>query len=74
MTYQQGSSLPNAPSGSQRGYHSIYVVLFAAFLSVALVAQVLALPWRSWFPGLKQDHSLISGVRASVYSVISLIP
>lgn len=74
MTYQQGSPLPEALTNSQRGYHSIYVVLFAVLLSVALVAQVLALPWRSWFKSSESDHSLIGGVRASVYSVMSLIP
>jgi hypothetical protein len=74
MTYHQGRSLPEASSSGPKGYHLIYVVLFVVFLSVALVAQVLALPWRSWFPGSEEDRSLIGGVTASVYSVMSLIP
>jgi len=41
-------------------------------LLVALSAQLIALPWRSWLPGA-EGKSLIGGVKTSVYTFMSYL-
>jgi len=41
------------------------------FLAIALVAQVLFLRWRSWFPGAEGGKTLIGDVKAAVYTFMS---
>jgi len=52
-------------------YYSIFVVSFVLFLAIALIAQVLFLRWRSWFPGAEGGKSLIGDVKAAVYTFMS---
>ena len=49
----------------------IFAVLFAAFLAIASVAQLLMLQWRSWLPGAEESRTLFGGVRAAVYTLMS---
>ncbi len=51
----------------------IYFVSFIVFLTIALCAQSVALPWRSWLPGAEGQKSLIGGVRTSVYTFMSYL-
>jgi light-harvesting complex 1 beta chain len=53
---------------------ALFVVAFVVFLVIALVAQMLAMHWRSWMPGAEGETSLIGGVKAAVYSFMSHIP
>lgn len=52
-------------------YASIFAVSFVLFLAIALVAQMLFLRWRSWFPGAEGGKTLIGDVRAAVYTFMS---
>jgi len=52
-------------------YYSIFAVSFVMFLAIALVAQVLFLRWRSWFPGAEGGKTLIGDVKAAVYTFMS---
>lgn len=54
-----------------RVFLGIFVVGFVVLLAIALAAQALMLPWRSWFPGAEGEKSLIGGVRAAVYTFMS---
>ena len=52
-------------------YYSIFAVSFVVFLANALIAQVLFLRWRSWFPGAEGGKTLIGDVKAAVYTFMS---
>ncbi len=52
-------------------YYSIFAVSFVLFLAIALVAQMLFLQWRSWFPGAEGGKTLVGDVRAAVYTFMS---
>jgi light-harvesting complex 1 beta chain len=51
-------------------FYGIFVVSFVVFLAIALMAQVLGLPWRTWLPGAESVKSIIGGVKAAVYTVV----
>lgn len=46
-------------------------VTFCVFLLIAILAQMVALDWRSWLPGAESEKSLIGGVKAAVYTFMS---
>ncbi len=52
-------------------YYSIFAVSFVIFLAITLVAQVLFLQWRSWFPGAEGGKTLVGDVKAAVYTFMS---
>ena len=52
-------------------YYSIFAVSFVVFLAIALIAQVLFLRWRCWFPGAEGGKTLIGDVKAAVYTFMS---
>ena len=49
----------------------IFVSIFSLFMGIAIMACMFRLPWRSWFPGAEQSSSLIGGVKAAVYTLMS---
>jgi len=49
----------------------IFVAIFMLFFSIAILACIFRIPWRSWFPGAEQSSSLIGGVKAGVYTLMS---
>lgn len=55
------------------GFLAIFVVSFTVFLLIALVAQLLTLRWRTWWPGAESGKSLIGSVKASVYTFMSYL-
>jgi len=57
--------------GDEWAVHGLFAVLFMAFFAVALLAQVLLLDWRSWFPGAESSKTMTGGVRAAVYTLMS---
>ncbi|MFG5407514.1 hypothetical protein ABXN37_04530 [Piscinibacter sakaiensis] len=60
-----------APTVDGRSFTGIYLAAFAVLLAIALLAQLVAAPWRSWFPGAEAEKSLVGGVRAAVYTFMS---
>lgn len=64
---------PDRIGNAPKGFFVVYVLAFVLILSVAVVARVFGLRWRSWFPGSEHDRSLIDGVNASVYTFMSFI-
>ena len=49
----------------------IFVSIFSLFMGIAIMAFMFWLPLRSWFPGAEQSSSLIGGVKAAVYTLMS---
>ena len=52
-------------------YYSIFAVSVIVFLAIALVAQMLFLQWRSWFPGAEGGKTLVGDVKSAVYTLMS---
>jgi light-harvesting complex 1 beta chain len=52
-------------------FHGIFAAGFALFLMIALVAQAMGWPWRSWLPGAESAKSLTGGVKTAVYTFMS---
>jgi light-harvesting complex 1 beta chain len=52
-------------------FAAIFVVGFAMFLFIAVLAQVLGWHWRSWLPGAESVKSMTGGVKAAVYTFMS---
>lgn len=61
-------------SGDSRPSALIFCVGFVVLLAVALMARLLFMDWRAWFPGAEAEKSLIGGVRSAVYGFMSVIP
>ena len=49
----------------------IFVSIFTLCMGIAILACLFRLPWRSWLPGAEQSSSLIGGVKAAVYTLMS---
>lgn len=66
---------PAAPIGAgTRPSLLIFCVGFVVLLAIALLARLLFIDWRSWFPGAEAEKSLIGGVTSAVYGFMSVIP
>ena len=52
-------------------FAAIFIVGFAMFLVIAVLAQVLGWHWRSWLPGAESVKSMTGGVKAAVYTFMS---
>jgi len=52
----------------------LFLAGFVVFLVIALIAQMLAMQWRSWLPGAEGEKSMIGGVKAAVHTFMSHIP
>lgn len=70
---QTGSVQAAAPDHDSAAFFGIFLVSFIVFLTIALCAQMVALPWRSWLPGAEGQKSLVGGVRSSVYTFMSYL-
>ncbi len=57
-----------APHGAEL---ALLLPCFLFVLAVALLASLLGLKWRTWFPGSESEKSLFKGVRAGVYTFLS---
>jgi len=65
------SSISLLLKDESRAFGSIFWMGFTLVLMVALVAQVLTLQWRPWFPGAESEKSMIGGVKSAVYTFMS---
>lgn len=68
-----GDELSRVARNDKANFTGIFIVSFIVFLAIALCAQMLALPWRSWLPGAEGQKSLVGGARASVYTFMSYL-
>ena len=59
------------PSGDTFRFSIIFWTTFLMFLLIAVLSTCLRLPWRSWLPGAERSSSLLSDVRAAVYTLMS---
>jgi hypothetical protein len=55
------------------GLHSIFAVIFIAFLLLALVSLLFAQNWRTLLPGAESARSVFDGVKSAVYTVMSQV-
>lgn len=65
------SSLQEISKAESKLCGQLYVVGFAVLLVVALIAQILGLKWRDWFPGMQSQKSLIGDVKQAVNSLLT---
>ena len=68
-----GEAHAEQPRNDSVTFVGIFLVSFIVFLTIALCAQMVALPWRSWLPGAEGQKSLVGGVRTSVYTFMSYL-
>ncbi len=68
-----GGAPATVPKNDSVTFVGIFFISFIVFLTIALCAQMVALPWRSWLPGAEGQKSLIGGVRTSVYTFMSYL-
>jgi light-harvesting complex 1 beta chain len=71
MSQIMNESLQESVKGDSLTFYGIFAISFVVFLAIALVAQVLFLRWRSWFPGAEGGKTLIGDVKAAVYTFMS---
>ena len=57
--------------GSLDASRSTFVVIFIAFLLMALVSLLFGQNWRSLLPGAEGERSVLGGVKSAVYTVMS---
>lgn len=62
---------PDGVLQDSKTYEALFFVSFVFVLAIALVAQLMFLKWRTWFPGAESEKSLFKGVRAGVYTFMS---
>lgn len=72
MTHITGSGLPH-PTSEPDTLRATFLASFVLILFVAVFAQLLGCPWRTWFPGAEGEKSLVGGVKASVYTFMSYL-
>jgi len=68
-----GADQIKVPKNDSVTFVGIFFVSFVVFLTIALCAQLVALPWRSWLPGAEGHKSLVGGVKSSVYTFMSYL-
>jgi formate hydrogenlyase subunit 3/multisubunit Na+/H+ antiporter MnhD subunit len=71
MTKTQHSDAVELMHSDSVAFSSIYVACFTVLLLIALLATVVAVPWRTWLPGAESAKSMIGGVRSAVYTLMS---
>ena len=57
--------------GSLKGFQGIFVVIFIAFLGLALASMLFTQNWRTSLPGAEGAKSMLSGIKSAAYTVIS---
>ncbi|MEN9776075.1 MAG: hypothetical protein RL322_3145 [Pseudomonadota bacterium] len=71
MNPMSGGSIRHDARSDSIAFQCIFCLSFATLLVVALIAQMLLLPWRSWLPGAEAGKNLFGGVRAATYTLMS---
>lgn len=73
MTHTDHAAFRSLPKKDSKTFVGIFLASFVLFLAVALMAQILTWQWRSWLPGAEGEKTMIGGVKAAVYTVMSQI-
>jgi hypothetical protein len=71
MAHQIADSHVERGTDSLKGFGAIFVVLFIAFMAVAMVSMLLVQDWRALLPGAEGARTMLAGVKSAVYTVIS---
>ena len=71
MAHESVGYHPKQHGSSLEGFKGIFVVTFVVFLAVALASMLFAQNWRTLLPGAEGAKSMLDGVKAAVYTVIS---
>ncbi len=71
MSQLTNESLQESLKNDSLTFYGIFAISFVVFLAIALIAQLMFLRWRSWFPGAEGGKSLIGDVKAAVYTFMS---
>lgn len=66
-------SLGELSRAESKVFYGLFIASFIVFLVIALVAQILGLKWRDWFPGAQGQKSLLEGVRVAVNSYLPCV-
>jgi hypothetical protein len=60
-----------ASKGSSASSPGLFIVIFVAFLLLALVSLLCGQNWRASLPGAEGANSVFHGVKTAVYTVLS---
>jgi light-harvesting complex 1 beta chain len=71
MAHETAGSHPSHQTAPLEGFLGIFVVMFIAFLFVAMASMLCAQNWRTFLPGAEGARSMFDGVKSAVYTVIS---
>jgi light-harvesting complex 1 beta chain len=71
MAHQFADSHVERGTSPLEGFGAIFIVLFIAFMAVAMVSTLLAQDWRTLLPGAEGARTMLAGVKSAVYTVIS---
>jgi light-harvesting complex 1 beta chain len=71
MTHAPVVQHPAHRGSSLKGFQGIFVVMFIAFLFVAMASMLCLQNWRTFLPGAEGARSMLDGVKTAVYTVIS---
>ena len=71
MSHETAGSFSKHRTTSLKGFEGIFVVMFIAFMAVALASMLCAQNWRTFLPGAEGARSMFDGVKSAVYTVIS---
>lgn len=73
MAHPTGNALRAMLERDSTAFRFIFVLCFIVLFATALVAQLLTWQWRSWLPGAEAEKSLVGGVSAAVYTLMSYL-
>ena len=65
------SSLSGLTEGEAQEFHRLFVISFAVFTIIAIIAHILVWNWRPWIPGPK-GYTMIDGAAHAVHAAISM--
>lgn len=49
----------------------VFIPCFLVLIAVAMLGQLVGVPWKSWLPGAENMGNVFSGVRSAVYTFMS---
>ena len=49
----------------------VFVPCFLVLIAVALLGQLVGIPWKGWLPGAENMNNVFSGTKSAVYTFMS---
>jgi light-harvesting complex 1 beta chain len=65
------SSLSGLTEGEAQEFHRLFVISFAVFTIIAIIAHILVWNWRPWIPGPK-GFTMIDGATNAVHAAVTM--